>query len=338
MIADRWYTAVASSRLRARPIATRVGDLDLVALRDGDGRAHVLLDRCSHRGVPLSKGTVVPDGAGGRSITCRHHGWRYGPDGACLDVPSLRPGAPCPRGADVPRFDVVEADGWVWVWAPGVEEHPTGPPPAIPGFAERSWKQGSVPMACSYVSGIENNLDWCHAAFAHPWTHPQWYAAKLRGLREQAYELRTDPDGLVMFTPPTASPDDPTPAQAAVALTFSLPNRVIVKLGGPRGLVVVMHFVPTGPASCRLDWMRSAYLPARRRVAWSAHEPLVFKQDRRLLEGAQPWQDRDRAFERSVKADTSTLLARRIVALAEEGQWPQRSASLPARSVIEVRA
>ncbi len=64
----------------------------------------------------------------------------------------------------------------------------------------------------------------------------------------------------------------------------------------------------------------------------------MFEQDRLLLEGAQRCYDRDRRFERSVKADASTLLARRIIALAEEGQWPQRSASLPARSVIEVRA
>ncbi len=342
MIADRWYTAVAASRLRTRPVATRLGDLDLVAFRDGGGRAHVLLDRCSHRGVPLSKGTVASEPAGGRSITCRYHGWRYDPDGACVAVPSLFPGAPCPRGADVPRYDVAESDGWVWVWAPGADEHPVGPPPSIPGFAARAWKQGSVPMACSFVAGIENNLDWCHPAFAHPWTHPQWYAAKLRGLKGQAYELRTGPEGMVVFTPPTASPDEPVPARPAVALTFSLPNRVTVELDGSRAFVVVMHFVPTGPSSCRLDWMRSAhlpaYIPARRRVAWSAHEPLVFKQDRRLLEGAQPWQDRDRSFERSVKADTSTLLARRIVALAEEGQWPARQASLPARSVIEVRA
>jgi hypothetical protein len=39
-----------------------------------------------------------------------------------------------------------------------------------------------------------------------------------------------------------------------------------------------------------------------------------------------------------VEADWSTLLLRRLVALAERGEWPDGRASLPARRVVEVRS
>jgi SAM-dependent methyltransferase len=52
-------------------------------------------------------------------------------------------------------------------------------------------------------------------------------------------------------------------------------------------------------------------------VIWSHREPKIFRQDRVVLESSQPWYDRDGgSFERSVEADVSTLLARRIVELA----------------------
>jgi hypothetical protein len=43
-------------------------------------------------------------------------------------------------------------------------------------------------------------------------------------------------------------------------------------------------------------------------------------------------------FERSVEADLSTLMARRIVELAAEGSWEEKRSSLPRRRVVAVRA
>ncbi|MHB1511402.1 MAG: Rieske 2Fe-2S domain-containing protein [Acidimicrobiales bacterium] len=260
MLTDHWYSLVASGRLRSRPVAATAGERDLVVFRDDRARARVLLDRCSHRGVPLSAGVVA-----GSTIACRYHGWRYDGEGACVAVPSLRDGNAPPRRAEVPSFECVEQDGWVWVWIPGALEAPSGPPPRICSFEDYAWRQGSVQMACSFRAGIENNLDWCHPAFAHPWTHPQWYAAKLRGLSDVSYEVRVSPDGLVMFAPATTAPDDPLPPRPVVLVTFTLPNRIIVEFWRPVHSLIVMHFVPTGPARCRLDWMSATALPLARR-------------------------------------------------------------------------
>ena len=53
-----WYVACFSRHLRARPVARTVGGTPLALFRDGLGRPRAVLDRCPHRNVPLSYGTV----------------------------------------------------------------------------------------------------------------------------------------------------------------------------------------------------------------------------------------------------------------------------------------
>ena len=108
-------------------------------------------------------------------------------------------------------------------------------------------------------------------------------------------------------------------------------------------MLIVLHFVPTGPSVCRQEWLVSL-LPLAVphdgiRARWTDEEPKILAQDRALLESAQLSHDREGdGFERSVAADTSTILARRIVTLAAEGRWQNERATLPRRSVVTVRA
>lgn len=331
MLRDYWYAACPSRRLRSRPLAATVLDAELVVFRDGNGAAHAMIDRCSHRGARLSCGRVVGD-----HIECPYHGWRYDGGGSCKLIPSLRSGASLPPGITVPTLPCAEQDGYVWVWMPGSSPEPNMPVPTIAGFASRRWLHGSVNMACSARAGIENNLDWCHPAFAHPWTHPQYYRRRFRGFTQHEYEVQVTANGLKVFAPP--APPDTDAADPVVTLEFELPNRVRVSFSRPIELVNAFQFVPTGANTCRLEWMRTKVIPAGRRLRWSSREPVVLRQDRVLLEGSQPWYDQDPTFERSVKADTATQLARRILDLAAAGQWPAKQCSLPAASVVAVRA
>jgi hypothetical protein len=164
--------------------------------------------------------------------------------------------------------------------------------------------------------------------------------------------MRVTERGLVVFAPATASEADPIPqmpTQARVKLTFELPDQVTVEFGKAEkgatlrerfsgGLKILMHFVPTGPASCRLEWMMTNPMPFGNRMMWSEREPTIFRQDRLLLESAQSWYDKNDEFERSVEADASTLLVRRICELASRGSWDEHRASLPKRRVVHVRA
>lgn len=326
-IRNAWYAGCASRRLRGRPLSSRVLDQDLVLFRDGDGRARALLDRCCHRGVKLSRGSVV-DG----SVACGYHGWRFDGSGRCVEIPSLTRDQRIPAKTQVPSFPCEERDGYVWVF---VGDTAPGPPPEIPEFAGRRWLQGSAPQGFCWIKGIENNLDVCHPAFAHPWTHPQWYLRKLRGPREVEIEMRVTPTGLVVFGPPAAAADAPLPDAAYFSLELQLPDRVTVKLG--RRLVVIYHFVPVSENACRLEWLTTHPLPGPK-LLWRKREPGVPRQDRVLLESSQPWYDTgDASFERSVEGDTSTLLARRIIDLAREGLWQDKRDTLPQRRVFRTR-
>lgn len=336
LIASSWYIAAPSSRLGSAPLACRVLDHDIVLFRDSAGTARALLDRCCHRGVRLSLGTVRGD-----QLACGYHGWRYDGEGCCVHIPSLTQGAqPSPR-ARVRSFPCVEQDAYLWVWSGA--EAPPAPPARIERMDEFIWQQGTLPMQCAATLGIENNLDWCHPVFAHPWTHGQFFHNQMAGFTEHAYETRVTDTGMVLFGPATVNESDPIPERCWFKARFDLPDRLTLEFGTGQSMVIIMHLVPTGTASCRLEWL-NAIMPSSTplagvRVRWSETESTILLQDRVLIESAQRAYDRERAeFETSVGADTSTLLARRIIALAAQQCWPSARGTLPHRRVVAVRA
>ena len=337
-IRNQWYVASASSQLGQKPRVARVLDLDLVLFREGNGQACALLDRCPHRGVKLSLGRVT-----GGTLACGYHGWRFDGSGACVHIPSLVRGQRIAKGCEASSFRTVEQDGYVWIWV-GEKDPGSTLPDRIPGFSGTRWIQGAVNMQCDALKIIENNLDWCHAYFAHPKTHSAYFLAEQFGFSDKQYEMRVNERGLVAFTPVTDSEADPIPDNPMVRLTYELPGRITVEIPWRRGKRVrlVMHAVPTGPNTCRLEWLFEPNpIPVfGGRLLWSSHEPEVIRQDRVLLESSQPWYDRARdqaSFERSVAADASTLLFRRIHEMAVDGSWHQQWSTLPRRRVVGVR-
>ncbi len=329
-----WYIAMAASRLGSSPRPARVLDQHLVLFRDSRGIAHALIDRCCHRGVELSLGKVEGD-----SIACRYHGWRYDGAGTCVHIPSLTAGRDVPVGCNIRGYACIEQDSYLWVWPDASPPEPAEPP-RLPPLEGRAWIQGVLDLKCSAGSAIENNVDWCHPVFAHPFTHGQFFINQAMGFRDQQYEVRVTENGLVAFSPATANAHDSVP-DSGVRLTFELPDRVTVAFAGAFAMTILMHFVPTGPDSCRQEWLTT--LPpgasAPPGIAWSDDKPEIFEQDRLVLESAQRWHDRDPSLaERSVEADVSTLLVRQIIGLAASGHWPHHRDRLPSRRIVNVRA
>jgi nitrite reductase/ring-hydroxylating ferredoxin subunit len=103
------------------------GGLPLVLWRDAAGGAVAMLDRCPHRNMPLSQGTLAES-----RVVCAYHGWAFDATGACRDVPSAADGR-LPR-ACVPTFATREDAAGVWVdVAPGRG----GSPPHAPRPQQR---------------------------------------------------------------------------------------------------------------------------------------------------------------------------------------------------------
>jgi vanillate O-demethylase monooxygenase subunit len=78
-VRNAWYIASWADELRDEPLAWRICDEPVVGYRDAQEQPAALVDRCCHRGTPLSLGRVTPEG-----LECGYHGLVFGRDGACL--------------------------------------------------------------------------------------------------------------------------------------------------------------------------------------------------------------------------------------------------------------
>ena len=73
-------------------------------------------------------------------------------------------------------------------------------------------------------------------------------------------------------------------------------------------------------------------------VEWKGADNATLQEDRVLLESAQGNYERGGAdFERHAPADYPPLLARRLLALARDGEWPARREDIVPRKLVLVR-
>ncbi len=157
-----WYVACWSHELGRAPLRRTLWGKPVVLFRGGDGVAGALLDRCPHRNVPLSEGSLVEG-----TLQCPYHGWRFSTEGRCTHIPGLKgPADKESRRADT--YPVMERQGCVWVWtdlehAPEVEPFHFRLADADDYLVVRK----SVRAPASVQMVAENALDVPHTAFLH---------------------------------------------------------------------------------------------------------------------------------------------------------------------------
>jgi len=95
----RVSTVEAIPVLGARVVKSRHGDI--AVFRNAENEVFALLDKCPHKGGPLSQGIVF-----GRHVTCPLHNWNIGLE----DGKALAPDEGCAR-----RFDAKVEDGVVYL-------------------------------------------------------------------------------------------------------------------------------------------------------------------------------------------------------------------------------
>jgi nitrite reductase/ring-hydroxylating ferredoxin subunit len=105
-----WMVAGRSSDLGDYPMPSYVHGYPLVLFRANGGIA-ALEDACSHRYYPLSDGWCYEG-----SVICPYHGWRFGADGSCVEIPGLNdPELLKQYGRGVPVVASTDAHGLLWV-------------------------------------------------------------------------------------------------------------------------------------------------------------------------------------------------------------------------------
>jgi nitrite reductase (NADH) small subunit len=74
--------AVADIPVLGARRVSRAGAMDVAVFRNSADEVFALLDRCPHKGGPLSQGIVF-----GRSVACPLHNWTIGLDDGCAKSP-----------------------------------------------------------------------------------------------------------------------------------------------------------------------------------------------------------------------------------------------------------
>ena len=98
--------------------------LDVAVFRNAENEVFALLDRCPHKGGPLSQGIVF-----GTHVACPLHNWTIGLDSGCAREPD--------EGC-TPRFLVKVVDGVVHLDAEELEHHATDLTRPVAGPARRT--------------------------------------------------------------------------------------------------------------------------------------------------------------------------------------------------------
>lgn len=102
----------------------RAQGLDVAEFRNAQDEVFALLDRCPHKGGPLSQGIVH-----GTSVACPLHNWNIGLDDGCAKAPD--------EGC-TPKFAVQVVDGEVFLNSAELAAHAVSETRPIAGPARRT--------------------------------------------------------------------------------------------------------------------------------------------------------------------------------------------------------
>ncbi|MCC6521386.1 MAG: aromatic ring-hydroxylating dioxygenase subunit alpha [Polyangiaceae bacterium] len=164
---NHWYPAAFSHELRrGKTLAVTFWGEPIALYRADDGSPHALEDRCPHRGIKLSHGSVE-----GCRLVCLYHGWSFDPAGKLVEMKHDTFGKKLPT-VTVRRYPARERYGIVWIFPGAAELAALTPLPEIP-FAEGPDAWASLSFAYTWQahhSMVIDNL--CN--LTHLWVHGRW--------------------------------------------------------------------------------------------------------------------------------------------------------------------
>ncbi|HUB94274.1 MAG TPA: aromatic ring-hydroxylating dioxygenase subunit alpha [Stellaceae bacterium] len=160
-----WYVAAWDREVGEAPFARTLCGVPVVLYRGKSGTVAALEDRCCHRNLPLSMGTIE-----GEDLRCGYHGLRYDASGQCVEVPGQRQ---IPPGARVKSFPVIKRWKMLWIWM--------GDPAKVDESLLPHWEVFDDPrnvnalgndekplhMRCNWQLNNDNLLDLSHVFYVH---------------------------------------------------------------------------------------------------------------------------------------------------------------------------
>jgi phenylpropionate dioxygenase-like ring-hydroxylating dioxygenase large terminal subunit len=162
-----WQPVCLSADLEDLPKPVRILGEDLVAFRDGAGKAGLLFFRCSHRGTSLEYGRVEA-----RGLRCCYHGWLYDVEGNVLEMPLEPAGNPFLKQIQHPCYPVREFGGLAFVYMGPMEKMPEFPVYDVwqkegGRLKARMGPRVGGPVSCNWLQAEENLMDALHTFWLH---------------------------------------------------------------------------------------------------------------------------------------------------------------------------
>ncbi|WP_013323970.1 aromatic ring-hydroxylating oxygenase subunit alpha [Gloeothece verrucosa] len=175
---NHWYAVARSCEVKRLPYSIILWHQAIVLYRDQKGIIHALEDRCPHRQVKLSHGSVS-----GNDLECAYHGWRFNREGKCTFVPYLAEHQKLPS-CQIRSYPVLELDGFIWLF-PGDEQalkQKSLQPMGVPEWDHLNYIATVSVINCPghYSFLIENLMDMYHGHLHN--NYQAWAAAKLQNL------------------------------------------------------------------------------------------------------------------------------------------------------------
>ncbi len=158
-----WFAVALSHELEKGQVKTcEVFGQELVLFRTEQGHAHALEPFCPHLGAHLGHKSCVEQ----ESLRCGFHGFRFGGDGQCVEVPG---GSKIPPSANTSAWNIQERNGAILAWY-----DPEGAAPSfdVPGYED---EEGWAPLQWHTFGKLathpqetnENSVDLAHFPIVH---------------------------------------------------------------------------------------------------------------------------------------------------------------------------
>jgi phenylpropionate dioxygenase-like ring-hydroxylating dioxygenase large terminal subunit len=159
-----WFSVSRSQELLVGEVQqVQAFDRELVLYRTRSGEAVLQDAYCPHLGANLGvEGRVV-----GESIRCPFHGWRFGKEGMCEEIPYCED---IPERARIRTWHTQEKNGEIYVWFHPENTGPQWQLPDLPELDDPNWTSPRYAefMVPAHVQDIaENSCDPVHFQYVH---------------------------------------------------------------------------------------------------------------------------------------------------------------------------
>ncbi len=162
MFPNFWTPVLPIGEIGAKPISIELAGESLVLFCNSEGQFSALLDRCPHRGAPLSRGQVTENGC----LECPYHGWQFATDGTCTHVPFNPLTSVQLSKLSVVSFPTKSIAGMLWIFT-GTDNVPDLQLPlSLLEPSDRYIIHHEIWNA-HWTRAIDISLDYLHLPFVH---------------------------------------------------------------------------------------------------------------------------------------------------------------------------